>query len=145
MAQTNVERKMEIIENSRVNELNRLGISNREKVDNHIKQHENVFTTSKTSKPHVFKKKKGYFYCSPFYPVGRGRRGIFSCSWMKVRIAFVRHTGFVLSWKVFQTLRLTGNSLSLVRGSPVSHHEMLALAVKGSPSSFFLLLLQKQG
>lgn len=49
---------MEIIENSRVNELNRLGISNREKVDNHIKQHENVFTTSKTSKPHVFKKKK---------------------------------------------------------------------------------------
>lgn len=49
---------MEIIENSRANELNKLGISNSAKVDNHIKQHENVFNTSKTSKTHVFKKKK---------------------------------------------------------------------------------------
>lgn len=49
---------MEIIQNSRVNELNKFGIFNSAKVDNHIKQHENAFTTSETSKTHVFKKKK---------------------------------------------------------------------------------------
>lgn len=65
MAQTNVERKLEIIQNSRVNELNKLGISNSAKVDSHIKQHENIFTTSKTSKTRVFKKKKDTFIVRP--------------------------------------------------------------------------------
>lgn len=43
---------------------------------------------------------------------------------MKVREAFVRHIGFVMSWEVYQKQLLIENNLNFVMCSPILHNEM---------------------